>query len=124
MPELDSKIDLTASENTTSDTSGEDITDEIEVDANEVKMFSVEELVPSSTPMTVPYLEIYRTNELEFIPYISPYNVGVSSSDSSEDSSSDSGTDSGSENSENTGDGSSSDSSSSSGSSSSSTSSP
>ena len=79
-------------ENTTSDTTGKDITNEVEVDDDEVKIFKIEELVPSSTPLTVPYLEVYRTNELEYIPYMSPYNVGVSSS-SDDSSSSDTGTD-------------------------------
>ena len=73
-------------ENTTSDRTGKDITDEIEVEAEEIDIFSIEELVPSSTPITIPYLEVYRTNELEYVPYMSPYNVGIqsSSSDSTE----------------------------------------
>ena len=69
--------------NTTSNPLGKDITKEFEVDKEDVDICSIEELVPSSTPLTIPYLEIYRTNELEYIPYMSPYNVGVSSSDSS-----------------------------------------
>lgn len=73
-----------AVENTTSDGTGTDITSEIEVDKDEVKIYDIEQLVPSSTPITVPYLEIYRTNELEYIPYISPYNIGVQSSDTEE----------------------------------------
>lgn len=71
--------------NTTSDASGKDITNEIEVDSSEVKIFGIEELVPSSTPITIPYLEVYRTNELEYVPYLSPYNVGIQSSDSESD---------------------------------------
>lgn len=82
------------SENTTSDGTGIDITDEFEVDKSDVKLFSVGELVPPSAPITIPYLEVYRTNELEYVPYISPYNVGCSSSsDSSDSSASDSDTD-------------------------------
>jgi len=77
--------------NTTSDTTGKNITGEVEVDAEDVKIFKIEELVPSNAPITIPYMEVYRTNELEYIPYISPYNVGASSS--SDDSSSDTGTD-------------------------------
>lgn len=69
-------------ENTTSNLGGRDITDEIEVDEEDVVIFSIEELAPSSVPITIPYVEIYRTNELEYIPYLSPYNVGVSSSNS------------------------------------------
>lgn len=95
-----SKVD-----NTTSDRSGLDITGEVEVDATDVKIFSIEALVPSSSPITIPYMEVYRTNELEYVPYISPYNVGASSSDSDSDSSSsdsntDTNTDSNSDNSD------------------------
>lgn len=81
--------------NTISDRTGKDITGEVEVDASDVDICKIEELVPSSTPITIPYVEIYRTNELEFVPYFSPYNVGVSSdgSDSSSDSVSASDTD-------------------------------
>lgn len=81
--------------NTTSDGSGKDITNEVEVDEDEVEIFSVEELVPDSTPITVPYLELYRTNELEYVPYMSPYNVGIQSdsSDTSDTSASDTPTD-------------------------------
>lgn len=79
-------------ENTTSDTTGKNITNEVEVDKDDVKIFKVEELVPSNAPITVPYMEVYRTNELEYIPYMSPYNVGASSS-SDDSSSSDTGTD-------------------------------
>ena len=75
-------------ENTTSDTTGKDITKEVEEDIGKVEMYSVDELAPISIPITIPYLEIYRTNELEYIPYKSPYNVGIQSSSSSEDSSS------------------------------------
>lgn len=85
--------------NTTSDKTGKNITNEIEVDKDEVEIFSIEELAPSDTPITVPYLEIYRTNELEYVPYLSKYNVGIQSSDSSSDSSS---SDSSSESSEGT----------------------
>lgn len=77
-------------ENTTSNDTGKDITNEIEVDGDEVEIYSIEELVPSSVPITIPYLEIYRTNELEYIPYISPYNVGCSSTSDDSSSSSDS----------------------------------
>lgn len=80
-------------ENTTSDKGGKDITGEVEVDADEVDMYSIEDLAPSSYPMTIPYLEIYRTNELEYVPYISPYNVGVSSSSDTDTSSDTSTTD-------------------------------
>ena len=103
---FNSNVSQAAVDNTTSNTTGKDITDEIEIDKDEVELFSIEELVPSNAPLTVPYLEIYRTNELEYIPYISPYNVGtISSSDSgdSDDTASTdtSSTDSNSENSDN-----------------------
>lgn len=81
-------------ENTTSDTTGKDITKEVEADIDKVEMYSVDELAPISIPVTIPYLEIYRTNELEYIPYKSPYNVGIQSSSSSDSSSSSSSTDS------------------------------
>lgn len=74
-------------ENTTSDTTGKDITKEVEADIDKVEMYSVDELAPISIPVTIPYLEIYRTNELEYVPYKSPYNVGIQSSSSSDDSS-------------------------------------
>lgn len=48
------------------------------------KAHSQEEIVPSTTPLTIPYLEIYRTNELEYVPYQSPYTS--SSSDSGDGS--------------------------------------
>ena len=74
-------------ENTTSNVLGEDITDEVEVDKSEVDIYGIRELVPSSAPITIPYMEVYRTNELEYVPYLSPYNVGASSdsSDSGEE---------------------------------------
>ena len=75
-------------ENTTSNPTGKDITYEVEPEKGEVEIYSIEALAPSSIPINVPYLEIYRTNELEYIPYISPYNTGVQSSSDSEDSSS------------------------------------
>lgn len=81
-------------ENTTSDTTGKDITKEVEADIDKVEMYSVDELAPISIPITIPYLEIYRTNELEYVPYKSPYNVGIQSSSSSDSSSSSSSTDS------------------------------
>ena len=83
--------------NTTSDNSGRDITNEVEVDKSDVDIYSIEELVPSSVTITVPYLEIYRTNELEYIPYISPYNTGVQSTSSTDTSSSDTSSDTSSE---------------------------
>lgn len=66
-------------ENTTSDKTGKDITKEISPDYKDVKMYSVDELAPNTIPVTIPYLEIYRTNELEYIPYKSPYNIGIQS---------------------------------------------
>lgn len=88
-------------ENTTSNTTGKDVTNEIEPNEEEVDIFSIEELAPSSIPITIPYFEIYRTNELEYIPYISPYNVGCASA--SEDSSSSSDSSSENTDTENTG---------------------
>ena len=79
-------VEYSKVDNTTSDSSGLDITDEVEGDISDVNIYSISQLVPSSAPITVPYLEVYRTNELEYVPYISPYNVGASSS--SDDSSS------------------------------------
>ena len=73
-------------ENTTSNVTGNDITNEIGTDNEDIDIFEIEELAPSSYPITIPYVEFYRTNELEYIPYMSPYNVGVSSSDSSSSS--------------------------------------
>ena len=90
-------------DNTTSNRLGKDITKEIQVNPEDVKICDVEELAPSSSPITVPYLEIYRTNELEYIPYISPYNVGVGAG-SSDDSSSDTGSDTMTTDENNTGD--------------------
>ena len=37
------------------------------------KPHSMEEIVPSSVPLIIPYLEIYRTNELEYVEYQSPF---------------------------------------------------
>ena len=71
-------------DNTTSDTTGKDITKEVEEDIGKVEMHSIDELAPISIPLTIPYLEIYRTNELEYVPYKSPYNVGIQSTDTSE----------------------------------------
>lgn len=75
-------------DNTTSNPTGKDVTKDFEVDKSEVDIYSIDELVPNSSPLTIPYLEIYRTNELEYVPYLSPYNVGVSSDTSSDSSSS------------------------------------
>ena len=77
-----------SADKTTSDGSGKDITNELEVNPDDVEIFKVEELAPPGAPITIPYLEVYRTNELEYIPYMSPYNVGVSSSSSDTSSSS------------------------------------
>ena len=76
-----------SADKTTSDGSGKDITKELEVNPDDVEIFKVEELAPPGAPITIPYLEVYRTNELEYIPYMSPYNVGVSSSSSDTSSS-------------------------------------
>lgn len=92
MPNLD-KMSFNV-ENTTSDTTGKDITDEVELNEEDVKIFKVRELAPSGAPITIPYLEVYRTNELEYVPYMSPYNVGASSSDSSDSGDSSNNTDS------------------------------
>lgn len=73
-------------DNTTSDTTGKDITKEVEEDIGKVEMYSIDELAPISIPLTIPYLEIYRTNELEYVPYKSPYNVGIQSTDTSDTS--------------------------------------
>ena len=55
-----------------------------------------EEIVPSSTPLTIPYFEVYRTNELEYTPYQSPYlnQSSTSSGDGSSDSDTGDGSDS------------------------------
>ena len=57
------------------------------------KPHSVEEIVPSSTPLIIPYFEVYRTNELEYVEYVSPYTSqgGEESGSESEESESDSG---------------------------------
>jgi len=47
---------------------------------------TLEEIVPSTTPLTIPYLEIYRTNELEYQEYQSPYLNQNSSGDAPSDS--------------------------------------
>ena len=52
--------------------------------------YTIDELVPSTTPLTIPYLEIYRTNELEYQEYQSPY-LNQDSGDSSGDGSDEDG---------------------------------
>ena len=50
------------------------------------KPHSMEEIVPSSVPLIIPYLEIYRTNELEYVEYQSPFlNQNSEESGSEED---------------------------------------
>lgn len=45
------------------------------------KPHSMSEIVPSSVPLTIPYFEVYRTNELEYVEYESPYLNQSSDSD-------------------------------------------
>lgn len=45
------------------------------------KPHSMSEVVPSSVPLTIPYFEVYRTNELEYVEYQSPYLNQSSESD-------------------------------------------
>lgn len=60
------------------------------------KPHSVEEMVPSSTPLIIPYFEVYRTNELEYVEYVSPYtSQGGEESGSESEGSDGSGSDSG-----------------------------
>ena len=69
-----------------------DWTDVITLHNNsKVKPYSIEELATSSVPHTIPYLEVYRTNEVMYRPYKSPYLTEISTSDSgdSENSASD-----------------------------------
>lgn len=37
------------------------------------KPHTIDEIVPESTPLIIPYFEVYRTNELEYVEYESPY---------------------------------------------------
>ena len=45
------------------------------------KPHPMSEVVPSSVPLTIPYFEVYRTNELEYVEYESPYLNQSSDSD-------------------------------------------
>ena len=82
-----------------------DWTDVIELhNKSKLKPYSIEELATSSVPHTIPYLEVYRTDELYYEEYESPFLSVSSSSDTSSDS--ESGTDE--EGSSSSGDGSSS----------------
>ena len=58
---------------------------------------TIDEIVPRNTPLIIPYFEAYRTNELEYVEYQSPYlNQNETSGDSSEE---DDGSDTSEENS-------------------------
>ena len=58
------------------------------------KPHTVDEIVPSSVPLIIPYFEVYRTNELEYVDYISPFlsqnEEGNGNGESDEDSDSES----------------------------------
>ena len=46
-----------------------------------VKPYDIEVLATSKVPQNIPYLEVYRTDELYYVPYKSPYlSVGVDGS--------------------------------------------
>ena len=64
-------------------------------DNTKVKPYSIEELATSSVPHTIPYLEVYRTNEVMYRPYKSPYLTEISTNGGSDDSSSDTSSSSG-----------------------------
>ena len=57
---------------------------------NTVKPYTIEELTAKGVPQTIPYLEVYRTDEVFYRPYTSPYLAGVSTTgtDNTTDSSS------------------------------------
>ena len=57
-------------------------------DKSKVKPYSIEELATTSVPHTIPYLEVYRTNEVMYRPYKSPYLTEISTDGSSDGSSS------------------------------------
>ena len=57
-----------------------------------LKPYSIEELATSSVPHNIPYLEVYRTDELWYKEYHSPYGSDVSVTDSSTSTSSESDT--------------------------------
>lgn len=72
-----------------------DFTEVIELhNKTKVKPYSIEELATSSVPHNIPYLEVYRTDELYYEEYESPFASDISVGDGSSDSSSgDSSTD-------------------------------
>ena len=47
---------------------------------------TIEEVAPSSVPLTIPYFEVYRTNELEYVEYQSPFLNQSSESEGDGDS--------------------------------------
>ena len=55
-------------------------------DKSTVKPYSIEELATTSVPHNVPYLEVYRTNEVMYREYKSPYLSDISGEGSSDDS--------------------------------------
>ena len=56
-----------------------DFTEVIELhNKTKVKPYSIEELATSSVPHTIPYLEVYRTNEVMYREYKSPYLSDIS----------------------------------------------
>lgn len=56
----------------------EDWTDVITLsNQSQVTMYSREEMAPTSVPFNIPYLEVYRTDELYYQPYTSPFLSSV-----------------------------------------------
>lgn len=56
-----------------------------------VKPLSIDVLATNTVPQNIPYLEVYRTDELYYQEYKSPYSSDISVTDGSGDSSGDSG---------------------------------
>lgn len=63
-----------------------DFTEVIELhNKTKVKPYSIEELATSSVPHNIPYLEVYRTDELFYEEYKSPFLSDISVGDGSSD---------------------------------------
>ena len=73
-----------------------DFTEVIELhNKSKVKPYSIDELATNTVPHNIPYLEVYRTDELYYKEYESPFASDVSVCDGSSDSSGDGSSDSG-----------------------------
>ena len=63
-----------------------DFTEVIELhNRAKVKPYSIEELATSSVPQNIPYLEVFRTDELFYEEYSSPFLSSVSTDDGGSD---------------------------------------